>query len=248
MKVLRIFLFTIGLILILFSCQKNNQRQDDNPAPPENSYSALSVSYRVDNLPLLKDSLMYTNAAGNVWSLQRLNYFLSQIALIKADSSTEGLLGYCYVDGLDISKNTFTLGNIKPGDYIGLSFNIGLDSLLNRPDALPSVTELNNMVWPEPMGGGYHVLKLEGYFRNAGSLFGYALHLGTNACRIPIRLFKHIQVKSGEALKLNLSMNVNEWFMNPYQYDLDQDGNYTMGNAVLMMKIAGNGKDVFTLY
>ncbi len=40
-------------------------------------------------------------------------------------------------------------------------------------------------------------------------------------------------------------MNINEWYKNPEIYDFNTDGGYSMGNMMAMMKIAGNGADVF---
>jgi hypothetical protein len=43
-----------------------------------------------------------------------------------------------------------------------------------------------------------------------------------------------------------LAMNLNEWFCNPETYDLNIDGNYSMGNMAAMHKLSMNGSDVFT--
>ena len=71
------------------------------------------------------------------------------------------------------------------------------------------------------------------------------MHLGTNACLIPIKINKRIVVSADGLTSVNLIMNINEWFRNPYIFDFNTDGNYIMGNLAAMKKIALNGTDVF---
>jgi hypothetical protein len=73
------------------------------------------------------------------------------------------------------------------------------------------------------------------------------MHIGTNACLIPsITLSTNFTVTTDSQTSLTLKMNVNEWYRNPNIYDFNIDGNYTMGDMPLMMKITENGQDVFT--
>jgi hypothetical protein len=45
---------------------------------------------------------------------------------------------------------------------------------------------------------------------------------------------------------LTLEMDVLEWFKTPFTYDLN-DGNYSMGDSLLMNKLSKNGTNVFTI-
>ncbi|QLH46202.1 MAG: hypothetical protein HWD58_11555 [Bacteroidota bacterium] len=89
-------------------------------------------------------------------------------------------------------------------------------------------------------------MKLEGYLIQNTQQVGYAVHLGNNPhlvrCVIPMPF--HLYAGHQNA---KLVMNINEWFDHPSRYDLIQDGNYTMGDSLLMSKVAKNGQDVFTL-
>lgn len=40
-------------------------------------------------------------------------------------------------------------------------------------------------------------------------------------------------------------MNLNEWFRNPFIYDFNIDGNYSMGSSAAMAKLKANGVDIF---
>jgi hypothetical protein len=72
------------------------------------------------------------------------------------------------------------------------------------------------------------------------------MHLGTNACIIPISIAKNITITSGSALQLNMTMNISEWLKNPNTFNFNTDGNYIMGDSTAMNKITQNGQDVFS--
>jgi hypothetical protein len=114
------------------------------------------------------------------------------------------------------------------------------------PHGLPNTEDNIGMIWPEPMGGGYHFMKMEGKFRDSLGLVGYALHQGTNLTGIEVSTPIRFNVDENPT-GFQLTMDINEWFTNPYDYDLEIDGNYTMGDTVSMKKIAANGATVFNL-
>lgn len=230
------------LFIMLFSCKKDKTISEVSE-PSQSVY--LSIAYKVDNEFLVTNHFNYKTQAGYNYSVTNLVYYLSQISLIKSDGSNILLKKFQYVDATVSETNHLILENVPEGNYLGIAFNIGLDSLQNRSDMLPATPENINMQWPEPMGGGYHFLRLEGHYKDSLGTFGYAMHLGTNACLIPIKINKRIVVSADGLTSVNLIMNINEWFRNPYIFDFNTDGNYIMGNLAAMKKIALNGTDVF---
>ncbi|MBP6334246.1 MAG: hypothetical protein KA444_02150 [Bacteroidia bacterium] len=230
--------------VFLFSCKKD----DDDPVPivPEQNSIHMDLSYEVDGQALLFDSLIYTNDAGSLYGVSRLWYYLSQISLVKSDSTLVHLKDYQFVDAASSSTNHLHIENIPTGTYIGMKFNIGLDSAQNITGGLPATVENLNMEWPVMMGGGYHFMKFEGHVIDTAGSYGFAMHLGLNPYLVRCNLWTPIQVVSGET-NLNLRMNLNEWFRNPAVYDFNTDGNYSMGVMSAMVKLTNNGSDVFTL-
>jgi hypothetical protein len=103
------------------------------------------------------------------------------------------------------------------------------------------------MLWPDVMGGGYHFLKLEGkYLDSLKNEKGIAIHIGLNSSLVnhhPIN--SDIKIVENNTSSVKLAMNLNEWFMNPYTFDFNRDGNYTMGDSTAMNFIKNNGNDVF---
>jgi hypothetical protein len=239
---LKLKLFSAGLFLFLLSCKKD---RDPEPDPSINAVN-VQLSFECDGLPLVKDSFLYTNDAGNNYSVNRLQFYLSDFVFRKPDGTELKIVAPVYVDFFGNRNFTFRLEGIPYGLYDRIRFCIGLPPLLNVPGGLPNTLENTSMIWPEAMGGGYHFLKLEGRFKFSGQTYGYAIHLGKNPHLVKIDSFGQFHLTSGHA-PLRMRMNINEWFRNPHVYDFNTDGNYTMGSDSLMLKIAQNGTDVFTI-
>ena len=206
----------------------------------------LTMEYKVDDVPLVPDSMIYQNKAGNQYSVNKLEYYLSNFELKKSDGRTIKVKGIYYINAFSTSWNRFLLDSIPVGTYDSLSFYVGLDSAQNLTDYLPNTTENANMFWPVPMGGGYHFMKMEGYYSDAsGNNSGYAMHLGRNMNVVKVNIPMNFIVKyKNEEGKLK--MNINEWYRNPNDFNFDTDGRYIMGDGVAMQKIAQNGKSAFT--
>ncbi len=230
-------------LLLMASCKKDVTVITNPPIPVQGI--DLTVSYKVDNTVLQANTMIYKTLAGYDYSVTTLNYYISQLSLIKADSSCILLKDYQYINALVPANNQMILKDIPAGNYIGMKFNIGLDPLHNKSDALPVTNENINMQWPDAMGGGYHMLRLEGYYKDISGTYGYAMHLGTDSCLVPIKIYKPVTIIKNTKTPVHLVMNINEWFQNPYKYDFNIDGNYIMGNMQAMKKISGNGMDVF---
>jgi hypothetical protein len=232
-------IFPLLIMVFVVGCQ-----DDDNEHIDEKSSITFQFAHGSDGVPLSFDTLLYQNMAGNKYSVTRLQYYVSQVALIKADSQKIVLKDYYYIDANVSSTITFQASNIPHGNYIGLSLNIGLDTSLNKTGALPVIPENINMEWPDMMGGGYHFMKLEGHFLNNDTLYGYAMHLGNNKNLVRVVIYSPLSLYSDATYKL--LMNLNEWFKNPHTYDFNIDGNYSMGDSVAMRKLSQNGVDILT--
>ncbi|REJ81756.1 MAG: hypothetical protein DWQ44_11570 [Bacteroidetes bacterium] len=235
-------LFFLLLIAVINACKKDDE-QSVAPGIVNTSLN-IEISYEVDGQSLRFDTSGYTCDAGYNYSVSRLWYYLGNVCMIRQDSSLELLKNFHFADAADASTSQIAISNAKEESYIGLQFLIGLDSLHNQPGYLPATSQNLNMEWPVMMGGGYHFLKFEGHFSDSSGLHGFAMHLGTNNALGKCVIYHPILIQSGTN-KLRLAMNLNEWFRNPFLYDFNIDGNYSMGNMAAMMKLSQNGNDVF---
>ena len=231
------FVFAFLLSTTIFSCKKEDKT----------GHVHLNFTHKVDNAAIITDSIIYTNAAGYNYSITNLNYYISGVVLTNEDNSTLTFDGPFYVDLEDAATHRHELEDVPVAKYKSIRFYIGLDAAKNVSNSLPSTNANNNMAWPDPMGGGYHFMKLEGYYFNPSpTQSGFAMHLGKNANLVTCTINNLGLELDDHGAELNLVMNVNEWFTNPNTYDFQIDGTSIMTNDASLLKLAQNGVDVFT--
>lgn len=253
-----------SLILIGTSCKKTDDPMDNKTDMVNTEVSFIFKQKYNDNEVLTSDlaSTQYTNAKGNVHTISKLQYLVSNITLHKTDGSEVDLGGYNFVDIDKPLTRFYTPGVAIPeGKYTGISMTFGFDEEDNQDGAY---TDLNAASWSWPMmiGGGYHFLKFEGMFvDNSGTMKGFAYHNGTaskmeNGTRINeanhfrVRLWDYnggFEVKEGERLNIDIDMNIEEWFQNPVLWDLNQYHMMLMPNYTAQKMMNKNGKSVFSL-
>lgn len=244
MKNVSPFCFIFIIVLFITSCKR------DHDIIPEKTDSGISlilkINYKVDTYPLFFDSIMYHNLAGNNYGVTRLEYYISNITFHSTTGKDFALNKIIYVNARTPSTNNITIDHVPSGQYTDITLNIGIDSLNNKTNSLPNTAENINMAWPSSMGGGYHFMKLEGYYVYPPSTTGFTMHLGQNTSLVTCFINKPFQVSSSSP-GIKLSMNLNEWFRSPIMYNFNTDGNFTMGDMQAMGKITANGIDVFSM-
>jgi hypothetical protein len=188
---------------------------------------------------------MYQNAAGEQFSVSRLQYFLSGIVFYRGGDSVYAVDTVAYIDAR--KDYIVNIAGVPAFSYDSVSYVIGVPPARNAHGALAPTFENVAMEWPEVMGGGYHFLKLEGYWQDGGAPTGYSMHLGTNPALVRGGFRTAGSVAAGAQHKVSWSMDVAEWMTRPHVFSFDTDGVYTMGNAALMRKVSENGRDVINL-
>jgi len=233
------FLAILLSSLVFFSCK------GEDPVPDEATVTLRFVHQNQGEAAVF-DQLNYQNAAGNTYSLTRLEYLLSRFELVGEGGETYLGPRQMYLNGEADNTIDILLEEVPNGMYDSLVFTFGLRPEDNASNSLPNEPEYNNMFWPEPMGGGYHFMKMEGHFADGGGTSGYAFHLGTDSFHIPQGLKIDMKVE-GEERIIEVIMDIDQWFENPHTYDLETMSPYTMGNNDAMQKLVDNGKHVFTI-
>jgi hypothetical protein len=231
-------LFTILLSWTFVSCES------DRDVVPATSLS-ISINHQVDAFQLTWDSLVYQNAKAEIYSLNRLQYYISQVRFYKSNALVFTIDTVLYVDAHN--NNSILIKNTPAFSFDSIGFFIGVDPAHNINGKLAPTAENIEMEWPETMGGGYHFLKMEGHWKDGLDKPGFAMHVGTTAQLVSAGAKGSYSLESAKINKFTLTMNINEWFTHPYNYSFKTDGNYTMGDATLMQRISTNGKDVFTI-
>lgn len=225
------------VILTLYSCKEKEE-------VPTGSTLTIDVLHFVENSFLIKDTILYINEAGNQYSINNLNYYLSDFIFEDKDGINHTYNITQYFDPFH-NQNSFEIPNFKIGEYRKLTFTMGVSVDKNIKDALPNNMDNTRMLWPEKMGGGYHFIKLEGHFIDQTATKGYAIHLGNSNFLTTCVIQDPFSI--GQQKSLQLKMDINQFFESPYTYDLTKDPFYTMGDSLSMSLIVKNAANVFSI-
>ncbi len=144
--------------------------KDDQPVDPAGTTGSITIEYDnvVGDRDLKLDTDNYTNAAGEAFTISTMNYYISNIKLLKADGSSYVVpkdSSYYLVREADLASQEIKLNNVPVGDYTGVEFMIGVDSLKCASDPTQR-TGVLDIASPDVMywawNSGYIFMKLEG--------------------------------------------------------------------------------------
>lgn len=255
-----ILITIIAATLIISSC-------DNNTADPVISSGKLKLEFLhyIDGQPIIYDSLMYHNEAGNHYLVSEIQYFISDITLHKDNGSNLLLDGWediHYVDTDIEESSTYSLkDDIAIGNFNKISFTFGISEGKNNSLMFVNPPE-SFMFWPENLGGGYHYLKLNGKWINESeqvSPYNFHLGIGQIYYSYPDSITGFVQnyfnvempellfdIKENETTTLQIIMNVDSWFSTPHSYDHNHWGGDIMQKQDAMQQAVENGYDVFS--
>lgn len=131
---------------------------------------------------MLYDELIYTNAAGNQYMVNEIQYFISDVKLHRISGGYQLIDQWKdihYVDtDLPETQTWDVFDPIEPGDYDKISFTFGISEEKNQSLMFVNPPE-RDMFWPEILGGGYHYMKLNGKWLAANQqVLPFNFHLG----------------------------------------------------------------------
>ncbi|MBD2703016.1 hypothetical protein IC229_20385 [Spirosoma sp. BT702] len=143
---------------------------------PDTAFSDQSGKLRLvfDNVVGTSDLKLtnnnYQNASGESFTITKFNYYVSNIRLRKSDGTDYVVpqdSSYFLVEESRPASQTVTLNNLPVGNYTGISFMIGVDSLRSLADISkrtgvldPGIATHDPMYWD--WNSGYIFVKLEG--------------------------------------------------------------------------------------
>lgn len=238
----------LALVLPLLACSNSTE-------PLPTGSVMLEFSHRVGDHPLVMNSMTNVNAAGNVYSVETLMYYVSDVTFSGPDGShTEAVVHY--VDAEDEDTHTLMIPGIPERHYETISFTYGLSPERNQTGALGTDQVNLNMAWPENWGGGYHYMKLEGHFEVEGSNpSNYLSHTGRykdpegveHPHDFRVSVTPHFNVVRDVTAHVELKFDVNQWYENPNVINLESHATGIMANTAAQDLMEANGESVFSL-
>jgi hypothetical protein len=173
----------LALAFIQLSCS-----DDENPTV-ESGSMLVHFDNVVGNADLALNSGTYINAAGEDFTVTKLNYYVSNIKLTKPDGSSFTVpkdSSYFLIREGNVPSQTVRINNIPIGNYTGIEYIIGIDSLKSIADPSTRKGVLDESTGPtneEAMywnwNPGYIFLKFEGLSEASTIANGkYEYHIG----------------------------------------------------------------------
>ncbi len=165
------FFSLILISVLIFSCKKEDHVNHSSEIDPSRKgYISIEFDNKVGNLGLVIDSPFYTNSYGQNYAISKVDYFVSNIVFINADGSNYVVpqdSSYFLIKESDASTREIKF-RIPEGNYVGVKFMIGIDSLRNtkpvseRQGVLDVGGAAAGMYWT--WNSGYIFLKMEGSY------------------------------------------------------------------------------------
>jgi len=259
-----IFIVIVFFVFVsLFGCTKGHI--DPNL---DGGKIVFKFAHYIDGQPLVTDTMKYINAAGNLYSVSEVKYFISDIVLHSLDGTDQFIYKWKdiqYVDEALPATNTWNVfDKIQPGDYDSISFTFGITKAKNLSFMYVNPPEVN-MAWPDLLGGGYHYLMINGFWKNTtNQRTPFNFHMGIGQIYIglnntgaitgfvqnyfPVSLKNSsFSIHKGETKEIQIIMNIDSWFKTPHVYDHNYWGGAIMQNQTAMQMAKENGFDVFTI-
>lgn len=145
-------------------------------------------------------------------SIERLDFLLSDFALVRADGSSVLLTNsYAFISP-GHGREHLTLTNVLNGEYQRLRFKLGLSPEVNHADPSafgpehPLNPTLNGLHWS--WQGGYVFMALEGYWRLAnGTNGGFSYHLGNDRSLRMIEVPIALRLQNSAQISLTLRLD-----------------------------------------
>ena len=177
-----IIVMAISAIAILSACKKESNAQYNN-----NVKAPLSIEFDniVGSSNLQLNTGIYQNAVGQIFSVTKLKYYISNIQLTNINGEVFTVPqdeSYFLIDEAVAGSHKPVI-NIPEGEYTKIDFVLGIDSLRNTMDVSQRIGVLDvsgaaaEMYWT--WNSGYIFFKLEGtspVISSMGGIFQY--HVG----------------------------------------------------------------------
>lgn len=215
-------LILLTLIVLFNSCKKDETDPEPSPTASTGTIN-FRINNQVDGQAIQFGQKIYTNAAGNVYQVDLLKYYLSHFTLIKSDGTEYNLNNHELINADVDTTCQFSGVNIPNGTYTHLRFYLGVDTASNHSGAQEGdLDPVNGMIWT--WNTGYIFFKHEGVFTTtAGSDTSLLYHYGTDPALATVDLsLSGFEIK-GNSKKIFLTFNLNKLYADPVVVDFNNN-------------------------
>jgi hypothetical protein len=223
------------------------------PANPGKRFSSLqlSITHMMGAQPLVRKDVSYTNPSGEVFTISRFRYFLSNFSLENTNGSIITLPpAYFLVDDAIDSSRTIRLDSVPAGQYKSIRFLVGVDSARNVSGVQSGALAVETgMFWT--WNSGYIMAQMEGHSKAIASptqefLFHTGGYKAANGVLKYVTLpFPQPLTIDSKTSQINMTADAGKWFT-PDTISFKQVA-VIMAPRVNARKIAANYQHMFTI-
>lgn len=250
MKSIKLSALALTAIVVLASCKKKTETADP-VITPATANVTINFANEVDGQPIELGKMKYTNAAGNMYQVDLLKYYVTNIILVKSDNTELNLGNYDLIDASNLATCKVDGASVPNATYTKIKFNVGVPPSRNHTGAQDGdLDPILGMIWD--WNTGYVFFKHEGKYINSSSQTkNLAFHLATD------RAFTSIEVPLSTSLVVNgtdkkvyLKFNLNKLYTTPVNIDFNVDNSHqstSSSDFQWIDNMKSNFTDVFSL-
>lgn len=233
-------------ITILVSCEKETS---SIAVPASTSNISMTFNNTINGKTISTSDTNYRNAAGNLYTISALKYYVTNIVLIDENKNEWFAKNYNLVDLNEPTQNTFLLSGITNAKYTKMKFILGVDSIRNTTGVQDGFLDPSyGMLWD--WNTGYIFFKHEGSYKNTvNAVKPLRLHLGKNIARGYVEVDLPSVNINGAINKISVDFDLNKAYaaQNIIDFNVDNDRQSTAADdAIWMVNMKKNLEKSFT--
>lgn len=209
-------------ITILVACSKET-------TPPIATVDTTNLSIIFNNTvngkTISSSDTNYRNAAGNLYTISLLKYYVSNIVLVDENNKEWLAKNYNLINIDEPTQNTFLLSGIPKAKYTKMKFILGVDSLRNKTGVQDGYLDPSyGMIWD--WNTGYIFFKHEGNYKNSlNEIKPLRSHLGKDLGRGNVEVNLPMININGALSKLTIDFDLNKVYaaQNTIDFNIDND-------------------------
>jgi hypothetical protein len=235
------------LLLFAFSSPLQGKKM-----PAQNASATVKLIF-VNNVKgkriVFADSA-YTNPFGETYRITKLRYYVTNVSLQNGQQAIKESNSYHLIDEARTESQVVVL-RVPAGDYAGVQFLLGVDSLHNVSGAQSDdLDPAKDMFWT--WNTGYVMAKMEGNSPDSKVVNNkFEFHIGGfsgpyNVLK-PVRLDfagKNIRISEGKTCEIVIEADIDAWWQHPHDIKISEHATITSPGP-LARQISDNYVNMF---
>jgi len=241
------FILVVACLFIFLACQKNSELTETEKKRSGVLLKFSASSSGENTLP----SVVYNNPFNESYSVNAFRFYVHNISLI-ASNPTSASNEHFLLDLVPALNNSINL-TYPAGNYTGLRFTLGVDSIRNYSGAQTGALDPSNgMFWT--WNSGYIMAKLEGNSSSAATPENkFEYHIGGySADQSVIRNVElafpdgNVELEDNTSHTINIKVDLDKWFSGDLPLRIAEHPVITTPGE-LAIKVANNYQRMFSV-